>query len=142
MNYSIFTSILKHFSFRDCIVDLFSDYLVSKSIQYSWNSFLSEACNADVGMEQDSALSPILSILYIAFLIHIFENRVQALYLNTLIFLFVDDGLLISQGKIYNITLPKLYSSYRVVIGLIVMFGLIMEHNKLEIFHFSRDTVT
>jgi len=50
------------------------------------------------------------SILY---LIHIFEIRTQALNLYTYIFLFVDDGLLISQEKMYNTTLPKLYSSYR-----------------------------
>ena len=38
----------------------------------------------------------------------------------------------------YNKTLPKLYSSYKVVTDLIVIFSLVMEHSKLEIFHFSR----
>jgi len=83
-------------------------------------------------------LSPILSALYIAPLIRIFELRAQVLHLNTSILLFVDDSLLISQGKMYNKTLPELYSSYRVVTDLMVMFGLVMEHDKSEIFHFSR----
>jgi len=74
------------------------------------------------------------SILY---LVHIFEIRTQALNLYTSIFSFVDNGLLISQGKMYNTTLPKLYSSYRVFIDLIVLFGLVIEYYKLEIFHFS-----
>ena len=34
-------------------------------------------------MEQGSALSPILSVLYIISLIHIFEIRAQALNLST-----------------------------------------------------------
>ena len=38
----------------------------------------------------------------------------------------------------YNITLPELYSSYKVVADLMVTFGLVMEHDKSEIFHFSR----
>ena len=38
----------------------------------------------------------------------------------------------------YNKTLPELYSSYRVVIDLMVMFGLVMEHDKSEIFYCSR----
>ena len=66
-------------------------------------------------MGQGSALSPILSALYSAPLIRIFELRDQSLNLSTSILSFVDDGLLISQGKTYNTTLPELYSSYRVV---------------------------
>jgi len=38
----------------------------------------------------------------------------------------------------YNKMLPELYNSYRVVTDLMVMFGLVMEHDKSEIFHFSR----
>jgi len=51
------------------------------------------------------------SALYITPLICIFEYRAQALNLNTFILLFVNDGLLISQGKMYNKTLPELYFS-------------------------------
>ena len=38
----------------------------------------------------------------------------------------------------YNKTLLELYSSYKVVTDLMVMFGLVIEHDKSEIFHFSR----
>ena len=50
-------------------------------------------------MEKDSVLSYILSVLYIVLLIHIFELKTQAFNLNTFILSFVDDNLLISQGK-------------------------------------------
>jgi len=96
LNYSMLTLILRHFGFPDCVVDFFSNYLVGRSTQYSWNSFLSDVCDADVGVEQGSVLSPILSVLYIAPLIRIFEHRAQALNLSTSILLFVDDSLLIS----------------------------------------------
>ena len=113
-------------------------YVIMCHYHMSWNSFLSGACNADVGVGQGSALSPILSALYIMPLIHIFELRTQSLNLSTFILSFVDNGLLISQEKIYNTTMPELYSSYKVVTDLIVCFGLVMEHDKSEIFHFSR----
>jgi len=129
LNHSMLTLILRHFGFPDCIVDFFSDYLVGRSTQYSWNSFLSGVCDADVGVGQGSTL-------YIAPLIHIFELRAQALNLNTSILSFVDDGLLISQRKTYNTTLPELYSSYRVVTDLMVCFGLVMKHDKSKSFIF------
>ena len=89
-------------------------------------------------MRQGSALSPILSALYIAPILHLFEQQAQALNLGSSILSFVDDSLLVSQRKMYNKTLPELTSSYRVVTDLLVSFGLVMEHDKSEIFHFSR----
>ena len=138
LNYSMLTSILSHFGFANCIVDFFFNYLVGRLTQYSWNSFLSGACDTDVDVRQGSALSPILSVLYIAPLICIFEHRAQALNLDTCILSFVDDSLLISQGKMYNKTLSELYSSYKVVTDLMVTFGLVIKHDKSEIFHFFR----
>jgi Endonuclease/Exonuclease/phosphatase family./Reverse transcriptase (RNA-dependent DNA polymerase). len=138
LNHVMLTSILRHSGFADCLVGFFSDYLVGRSTQYSWNSFLSGACDADVGVGQGSALSPILSALYIAPLIHLFERRALALKVDTSILSYVDDGLLVSQGKTYDKTLKELSSSYRIVAGLMDSFGLVMEHDKSEIFHFSR----
>jgi len=98
LNHSMLTAILQHSGFADCLVDFFSDYLVGRSTQYAWNSFLSHACDVDVGVGQGSALSPILSALYIAPLLHLFERRAQALNLDTSTLSYVDDGLLVSQG--------------------------------------------
>jgi len=87
---------------------------------------------------QGSALSLVLSALYIALLLHLFERRAQALNLNTSTLSYVNDGLLVSQGRMYNKTLLELTSSYSIVSDLMASFGLVMEHDKLEIFHFSR----
>jgi len=87
---------------------------------------------------QGSALSPILSALYIAPLLHLFEHRAQALNLDTSTLSYVDDGLLVSQGRTYNKTLLELTSSYSIVSDLMASFGLVMEQDKSEIFHFFR----
>ena len=93
-------------------------------------------------MKQDSALFSILSVLYIAPLICIFEIRAQALNLSTSIFLFVDDSLLISQKKTCNITLPELDNCYRVVTDLMVLFSLVIKYDKSEIFIFLEHIMT
>jgi len=74
LNHSILTAVFQHSGFADCLADFFSDYLVGRSTQYSWNSFLSDACDMDVGVEQGSALSLILSALYIVSLLHLFQQ--------------------------------------------------------------------
>ena len=45
---------------------------------------------------------------------------------------------MVSQGKTYDKTLPGFFCSYSVIADLMGFFGLVMEHDKLEIFHFSR----
>ena len=84
--------------------------------------------------QQGSALFPILSALYIVPLLYLFEHRAQALNLDTSTLSYVDDGLLVSQGRVYNKTLPELTSSYSIVSDLMASFGLVMEHDKSEIF--------
>jgi len=89
-------------------------------------------------MRQGSALSPILSALYIAPLLYLFKHQAQALNLDTFTLSYIDNGLLVSQGRTHNKTLLELTSSYSIVSDLMVSFGLVMEHDKSEIFHFSR----
>jgi len=50
---------------------------------------------ADIGVEKDSALSPILSILYIALIFHIFEKKSKKFLspITVSLFSFVDDSL-------------------------------------------------
>ena len=138
LNHSVLTLILKHFGFSNYIIDFFSDYLAGRSTQYSWNLFFSGTCDTNVDIEQNSTHSLILLVFYIASFIYIFELRAQALNLNTSFLSFVDNSLLICYRKTYNTTLPELFNSYRVITDLIVLFGLVMEHGKSEIFYFSR----
>ena len=96
----------------------------------------------NIDIEQDSALSPILSTIYIALIFHIFKKRTQSLLSPILIFTFsfVDDRLLISQEKNYEKLNTDILCGYNIILFLFTQFGLIIKHDKSEVFHFSRLT--
>jgi len=54
------------------------------------------------------------------------------------ILLFVDDDLLIAQNKLLIASNSFLFCSYYITSSLLEKFRLIMEHEKMEVFHFSR----
>jgi len=96
--------------------------------------------NVNVSVGQGSALSPILSALYLTPIIKIFKKRIKNLNkeIPTDILLFVDDGLLISQEKSYSCSNSFLLCSYNIISKILINAGLVMEHNKTKIFHFTR----
>jgi len=51
---------------------------------------------------------------------------------------FVDDGLFISQNKSISYLNTNLFCSYNIISSLLLKFGLIVEHRKTDVFHFSR----
>ena len=107
-------------------------------MNYFWSNFMSPVYNINVGVGQGSALSPILSALYLSSFIYILENRLKILKIPISIISFVDNGLFISQSKSFDISNSHLYCSYNILTNLLKKFGLVVEHSKTEIFHFSR----
>ena len=89
-------------------------------------------------MEQGSALSPILSALYLAPVLHILEKCLKTLEIPVFILYFVDDGLIVVQSKTLIISNSCLFYSYNITSFLLEKFGVIMEHRKIEVFYFSR----
>ncbi|KAJ3552026.1 hypothetical protein NP233_g12966 [Leucocoprinus birnbaumii] len=87
-----------------------------------------------MGMGQGSALSPVLSALYLAPVIWLFEQ--QAAHVGCNILSYVNDGTLIVQCKTLEDNLPPLHKVYRIMFNLFDAFRLVMEHNKSELFHF------
>jgi len=87
---------------------------------------------------QGSALSPILSALYLSLFFHIFKKRIKNLDLKISMLSFVDDDLLITQSKSFHLSNTHLFSSYNVALTLLSKFGLQVEHSKTKVFHFSR----
>ncbi|KAJ3558029.1 hypothetical protein NP233_g11592 [Leucocoprinus birnbaumii] len=94
--------------------------ILAKGTRYLWNSFSSDLRLTDVGMGQGSALSPVLSALYLAPVIQLFERR--AVHVGCDVLSYVNDSTLIVQHK-------------RLEDNLLPLF---MEHNKSELFHFTR----
>ena len=83
---------------------------------------------------------PILSALYIAPIFHIFKKRTKNLLclIQVSTLSFVDNSLLISQEKSYGKSNANLFCSYNIISSLFNQFRLVIEHDKSEIFHFSR----
>ena len=92
----------------------------------------------NVGVGQGSAFSPILSALYLSPVFHSFENHLKILKIPISIISFVDDGLFISQSKSTLHSNANLFCCYNIILSLLMKYGLVVEHGKTDIFHFSR----
>ena len=92
----------------------------------------------NVGVGQESALSPILSALYLSPFLYILEKHQKNLNIPVCLISFMDDGLTISQNNSIDILNSYLFYSYNVLTKLLDKFELIIEHSKTETFHFNR----
>jgi len=138
LNHNLLTCILDKAGFDPKVTSFFANYLVSRRTKYMWNDFSSPQFNINVGVSQGSTLSPILSSLYLFPFLYILENRLRNLRIPVSILSFVDDGLIITQNKSFDISNSQLFCSYNVLTKLLDSFGLVIEHSKTKIFHFSQ----
>jgi len=138
LNHRILTLILKKVGLNPKVTVFFTDYLVRRKTNYMWNNLSSPTYKVNVGVGQESALSPILSALYLSPLLYILENCLKILNIPVSLISFVDDGLIIAQNKSIDISNSHLFCSYNVLSNLLVKFSLIIEYLKTEVFHFNR----
>jgi len=140
LNHSFLSICLKKARLNTNIRGFFDSYHSDQSTTYSWNNFSSPPFNTNVGVGQGSALSPILSAIYLAPIIKMFKKRIKNLKENipTNILLFVDDGLLISQEKSYLLSSSFFLCSYNIISKILFDTGLVIEHSKTELFYFMR----
>jgi len=138
LNHQLLTLSLKKAGFDPRVISFFADFLIQRKTNYRWNEFSSLIYEVNVGVGQGSALSPILSTLYLSPLLYILEKCLKSLNIPVSLISFVDDGLFISQNKYIAISNAQLFCSYNVLLGLLKKFGLSIEHSKTETFHFNR----
>ena len=117
-----------------------NSYHSSHSTTYTWNGFFSPLFSTNIRVGQGSALSPIISTIYLAPIIKTFKKRYKNLKekIPTNILSFVDDSLLISQEKSYDLSFFFFFCSYNIISKIHLDSSLIMEHSKSEVFHFTR----
>ena len=111
LNHCLLSLILEKAGFDSKVVNFFSNYLVNRKTSYFWNNFSSNLFDINVGVGQESALSPILSTLYLSPFLHILENHLKILDLKISILSFVNDSLLILQSKSFHLSNACLFSS-------------------------------
>ena len=138
LNHHILTLILEKVGLNPKVTVFFIDYLVKRMTNYMQNNLSSPTYEVSVGVSQESALSPILSALYLSSLLYVLENCLKILNIPVSLISFVDNGLIIAQNKSIDISNSYLFCSYNVLSNLLVKFGLMIEHSKTEVFHFNR----
>ena len=139
LNHCFLILVLEKAGLNSKVSNFFTSYLIQRSMKYSWNNLSSPSFNINVGVGQGSALSPILSTLYISLLLYILENRFKNLNIPISILSFIDNGLFIVQDKSFLSSNLLLFCGYNILSNLLDSFGLIIEHSKTEVFHFSRN---
>jgi len=112
--------------------------LVNRKTQYVWNNFSSYFVDVNFGVGQGSALSPILSALYLAPFLHILEKHLKNLNLQISLLSFVENDLLITQSKSFKTSNAHFFCSYNVALNLLTKFSFQVKHSKTKVFYFSR----
>ena len=138
LNHNLLVCILEKTGFDLRVSTFFANYLVKRRISYTWNTFSSPMFDVNVRVGQGSALSPILSSLYLSSFLYILEKHLKNLKIPVSILSFVDNGLIITQNNSFKVSNSQLFCSYNVLSKLLDSFGLVIEYSKTEIFHFSR----
>ena len=103
LNHWLLLLILKKARCDFRVVQFFSNYVVGRKMQYHWNNFSSSFFNVDIGIEQVSALSPILSAVYISLVFHILKKHLKHLKIPVSILSFIDNGLFVAQSKYFEL---------------------------------------
>ena len=120
------------------ISTFFKDYPVGRKMKYLWKNLLSPLCSVDVGVSWESALSLILSMLYLSPIFHTLEKCLKILKIPLSIISFIDNGLFISQNKSISHSNTNIFCTYNIMSFFLTKFRLIVEHRKTEVFHFSK----
>ena len=138
MNHQLLPLILDKAGLNQKIFNFFKNYLVGIKTKYCWNNFISLSFNINIGVGQESALSPILSTLYLFPVFYSLEKHLKILKIPISILSFVNNGLFISQNKSILHPNANLFYSYSIISSFLLKYGLIIKHGKTDVFHFSK----
>ena len=96
LNHCLLTTILEKVGLEPKVASFFTDYLVKRKTNYNWNELSSPIFEVNVGVGQGSALSPILSALYLSPFLYILEKCLKNQKIPISFISFVNDGLIIT----------------------------------------------
>jgi len=77
LNHGMLTSILNKAGLETKVSKFFVNYLVQRKTNCTWNNMQSPDFEVNIGVGQGSALSPILSALYLTLFLHTLEKRLK-----------------------------------------------------------------
>jgi ribonuclease HI len=147
VHHQMMAAILRKQGFHSTLCMYFEDYLVGRQTEFVFNGHQSGPTDFSTGVGQGSALSPVLTGLYLAPVLHLVAPVGEVLEGNATLQFFVDDGLLhvaADPGPTYDRSDGLLYNNLvlRRLVELVVKhlgrLGLGVEVDKLELMHFRR----
>jgi hypothetical protein len=135
LNHEVLFDVFSRMGFLAVLGPFLRSYLVGQRTMYKWDSFTSDPFAADVGVGQGSAMSPVLSALYLTLIMRCF--RASDIGHKVDLMSYVDDGTIITQSRRVENNLPLLTEAYGWLFRAFESLGLVLEHDKSEVFHFS-----
>jgi Reverse transcriptase (RNA-dependent DNA polymerase) len=109
-----------------------ASFLQDRSIQLCFNLFTSDPIDVPIGTPQGSPLSPVLSIMYTADLLH-WANK----WSDSHLFMFIDDGNILASGPCYCIVTNTLTKHFQQCKVWLEEAGLTIESKKTEVIFYS-----
>jgi hypothetical protein len=137
LNHEVLFEVFSRLGFPVVLGPFLCSYLVGQRTTYKWDSFTSDPFAADMGVGQGSAMSPVLSALYLTLIMRRFRTSDISQKVD-LIMSYVDDGTIVTQSHDVKDNLPLLKDAYGWMFHAFESLGLVLEHDKSEVFHFSR----
>lgn len=151
VNQETMTKILHKQGFPEEMCKFFENYMTGRKTTYVLGGTSTAPTSFDVGIGQGSALSPILSNLYIAPAIKAAVQKAKENMTGTNIQFYVDDGLLwatctTQECAHYNLTPAELNSSkltwlYQTMVDELKKIALAVEPDKTELLYLRPDNV-
>jgi hypothetical protein len=136
INHSVLLEVVAQSGFPLCVGNFFRSYLVGRLTTYKWDNFTSGTFPSDVGVGKGSALSPVLSALCLAPVLKLFGRSVVGRWVDLMSYVN-DSTFIVSSWKVED-NLLLLKEVYGFVHNAFSSLGLVLEHDKSEVFHFSR----
>ena len=140
LNHTFLSICFKKADLNSNIIKFFDNYYSNCSTTYTWNGFSSPLFNTNVGVGQGLVLFSIISAIYLALIIKIFKKRIKNIKekIPIDILFFVDDSLLISQKKSYDLFLFFFLYNHNIMAKILLDSSLVIEYSKSEMFYFTR----
>ena len=138
MQHDLLVRILARYSFDPAYQNFFRSYLADRSTRFVWGSRTSERTYAapGVGAGQGSALSPVLTNIYISPALHVVCPIASESPPRAPLTFYVDDGLVVGTVATTLDVHNRLRDAYQLCATQLTRLGLFIEDTKTEYCHF------
>jgi hypothetical protein len=133
INHEQMVQTLTNFGFAPEIVNWCRSFLQDHMVRLRFNGRNSDSFDFTVGTPQGSPVSPVLSIIYTAPLLH--KMKSQA---NPTLGMYIDDGVIFACSKAWRLVENALRDSYSSCIEWLARVGLNAELEKTELIFFKK----